>query len=119
MTMAKVFSKAQRLGDFKIESLAVKLLYTLVHRGGIAGRTFVKNSIERGAGVLDVKVDLARLHGFVDQQSAAKICFALHVNARARFDVLREQLGENNLFREEFGADYDLRFWRATRSEER
>jgi len=59
------------------------------------------------------------LHGFVDQQSAAKICFALHVNAGAGFDVLREQLCENNLFCEKFGADYDLRLWRVTRSGER
>src|ERR1700675_1836900 len=92
----------ERLGDFKIEALAVQLLYTLVYSGGIAGRTFIKDRIERGAGVLDVKVDLARLHGFVDQQSTAKICFALHVNAGTGFDVLSEQLGKNNLFREKF-----------------
>src|SRR6202162_1616372 len=111
--------EAQWLGDFKIESLAVKLLYALVHRGGIAGRTFVEHRIERRAGVLDVKINLAGLHRFMDQQSSAKICFALHVNAGAGFDVLRKQLGENNLFREKFGADYDLRFWCATRREER
>src|ERR1700692_626753 len=111
--------KAQWLGNFKIKSLTVKLLHALVHGGRIAGRTFVKNSIECSARVLNVKVDLARLHGFVHQQSTAKICFALYVNAGARFDVLREQLGENNLFREKFGADYDLRFWCVTRSEER
>jgi hypothetical protein len=62
---------------------------------------------------------LARLHGFVDQQSGAKICFALHVNTGAGFDVLREQLSEHNLFCKKFGANYDLGFWRVTRSEER
>jgi hypothetical protein len=40
------------------------------------------------------------------------------VNAGAGFDVLREQLGKNNLFREKFGAYYDLRFWLATRWQE-
>jgi hypothetical protein len=111
--------EAQRLGDFKIESLAIELLYTLVYGRGIAGRPFVKYGIECGAGVLDVKIDLARLHGFVNEQSAAKICFALHVDAGAAFYVLREQLGENDLFSEKFGADYDLRSWRATRGDER
>src|ERR1700722_14181198 len=111
--------EAQRFGDFKIESLAVKLLYTLVHRRRITGRTFVKDSIQCSTGVLDVKIDLPRLHGFVNQQSAAKICFALHVNAGTGFDMLGEQLGEYNLFCKKFGADNDLRFWRVTRSEER
>src|ERR1700719_3563667 len=82
--------EAQRLGDFKIESVAVKLLYPLVHRGGIASRTFVKNRIERRAGVLNVKVHLTGLHRFMDQQGAAKICFAFHVDAGASFNVLRE-----------------------------
>jgi hypothetical protein len=62
---------------------------------------------------------LARLHGFVNQQSTAKICFALHVNAGAGLEVLREQFSKHNLFREKLGADYDLRFWRVTRSGER
>jgi hypothetical protein len=55
----------------------------------------------------------------VHQQSAAKICFALHVNAGVGFNVLREQLGEDNLFCKKFGADYDLRSWCVTRSGER
>jgi hypothetical protein len=55
----------------------------------------------------------------MDQQGAAKIRFAVHVNARVGFNVLREQLGKNNLFREKFGADYDLRSWRTTGSQER
>ena len=102
--------ETERLGDFEIETLGVELFYALVDGGGIAGGRFVQDSVEGRAGVLHVKIDLAGLHGFVDQQSAAEIGFALHVNAGARFDVLGEEFGENDLFGEKFGADYDLDF---------
>ena len=48
----------------------------------------------------------------MDQQRAAEIGFAFHVDAGARFDVLGEEFGEDDLFGEKFGADYDLIFRR-------
>ena len=85
----------------------------MVDRSRIAGRLFVQNGVQRGAGVLHVEIDLAGLHGFVNQQRAAEIGFALHVDAGARFNVLGEQFGQDDLFGEKFGTDYDLRFRRA------
>jgi hypothetical protein len=39
------------------------------------------------------------------KKCAAEIGFAFDVDASARFDVLGEQLGEDDLFGEKFGAD--------------
>jgi hypothetical protein len=43
------------------------------------------------------------------EQRAAEIGFAINMNARASFDVLGKKLGEDNLFREKFGSDGQVR----------
>src|SRR5437879_1330140 len=63
---------------------------------------------EGGAGIFDVEVEFAGLEGFVDQQRAAEVGFAFDGDAGAGFDVLGEELGEDDLLSEEFGADGDF-----------
>lgn len=48
------------------------------------------------------------------EKSAAEVGFAINVNSGASFDVLREELGEDDLFGEKFGADGEMRLrWAA------
>ena len=97
--------ETERLGDCEIETLGVELLHALVDGDGIAGGRFVEDGGEGGAGVFDVEIDVAGEQSFVDEESAAEIGFALDVDAGARFDVLGEEFGEDDLFGEKFGAD--------------
>ena len=106
--------EAKGLGDFEIEALQVALLDALVDIGGIAGSSFIQHGGQRGAGVLHVEIEIARLKGFLAQERAAKIGFALDVDTGASFDVLGEEFGEDDLLGEEFGADGDLGFRGAT-----
>ena len=93
--------KAKRFGDFEAEAPRVFFRDALVDGSGIALRGFAKDCGERGAGVLDVKIDVAAEHGLVYEQSAAKIGFSYYANSGARFDVLRKQFGKDDLFGEE------------------
>jgi len=101
--------KAEWLGDFEVKALGVKLPDAIVDGGGITSRRFVQDGGEGGAGVFNVEVELSSLEGSVDEERAAEIGFASDGDASARFDVLGEQLSENDLLREKFGADGDFR----------
>jgi hypothetical protein len=100
--------EAERLGDFEAEAIGVELLDAAVDGGGIAGRRFIEDGGEGGAGVFDVKVELAGEDGFVDKEGAAEIGLAHDRYAGFGFDVLGEELGEDDLLGEEFGADGDF-----------
>ena len=99
--------EAEGLGDFEVEVLGVKLLDAIVDGRGIAGRRLVEDGGEGGAGVFDIKVELAGLESFVDEERAAEVGLADDGDAGAGFDVLSEEFGEDNLFGEELGADDD------------
>jgi hypothetical protein len=112
--------ETERLGDFEAEALRVELLDAIVDGGGVAGRRFVEDGGEGGAGVFDVEVELARLESFVDEERATKVGLADDGDAGAGFDVLGEELGKDDLFSEEFGADGDVGLlWRAARGQEK
>jgi hypothetical protein len=100
--------EAEWLGDFELETLGVELLDASVDGVGIALRGLIEDSGKSGAGVLDVEVELSCEKSFMDEERAAEIGFADDGNAGAVFDVLGEQLGENDLLGEEFGADGDF-----------
>jgi hypothetical protein len=108
--------EAEGLGDFEVEALGVKLLDAIVDGSGIAGRRLVEDGGEGGAGVFDIKVELAGLESFVDEERAAEVCLADDGDAGAGFDVLSEKFGEDNLFGEELGADGDFRLRRMATS---
>ena len=111
--------KAERLGDFELEALGVELLDAAVDRVGISLRRFVKDGGECRAGVFNVKVEVSCEKSFVHEERAAEIGFADDGNAGAGFDVLGEELGENDLFGEEFGADGDFGLGRTARDKKR
>ena len=94
--------KAERLGDFELKTLSVKLLDAVIDGVGVRGKGFIEDGGECGAGVLDVKIEIAGEQSFVDQKSSAEICFAVDRDASARFDVLGEEFGEDDLFGEKF-----------------
>src|SRR5437660_1801828 len=100
--------KAEWLGNFKVKAISVELLDAIVNRGRIALRSFVEHGSEGRACVFNVEVKLAGLKSFVDEERTAEIGLANDGDAGAGFDVLREQLGENNLLGEKFGADCDF-----------
>jgi len=102
--------ETEGLGDFEIETLRVALLDAPVDIGGIARRSLIQHGRQCGAGVLHVEVEIARLKGFLAEERAAEIGFALDVDTSAGFDVLGEEFGEDDLLGEEFGADGDLGF---------
>lgn len=106
--------EAERLRELQMEAASVFGFDAIVDGGGIAGGRFVEDGGEGGAGVLDVEVEFAGEESLLAEQGAAEIGFALDVKAGAGLDVLGEKLGEDDLFGEEFGADDDLRFVRAT-----
>jgi hypothetical protein len=97
--------EAERLGNFEIETLGVALLDAMVNIVRVAAGGFVEDGGEGRAGVFDVKVEIAGEERFLAQERAAEIGFAIDVEAGAGFDVLGEELGENDLLSEEFGAD--------------
>jgi hypothetical protein len=109
--------EAERLGDFELETLGVKLFDAAVDRVGIALGGFVEDGGEGRAGVFDVEVEVSREKSFVDEERAAEIGFADDGNAGAGFDVLGEQLGENDLFGEKLGTDRDFPLGRAAGDE--
>jgi len=100
--------EAERLGDFELEALGVELLDAAVDGVGIAMRRFVEDGGESRAGVLDVEVEVPCEKSFMDEERASEIGFAGDRNAGAGFNVLGEELGENDLLGEEFGADGDF-----------
>jgi hypothetical protein len=108
--------KAEGLGNFEVEALGVELLDAIVDSGGVAGRRLVEDGGEGGAGVFDIKVELAGLESFVDEERAAEVGLADDGDAGAGFDVLSEEFGEDNLFGEELGADGDFRLRRMAAS---
>src|ERR1700682_5199937 len=67
--------ETERLGDFKIETLAVALFHSTVNIVRIAAGRFGENSGKSGAGVLDVEVEVAGEEGFLTEERAAKIGF--------------------------------------------
>ena len=102
--------KTERFGDGEVKALGVLLLDALVNRSGIPRGRFVEDGVEGCAGVFDVQIDLAGLHGFVYEEGTAQIGFALYVDAGASFDVLGQELGEDDLFGEKLRADDNARF---------
>jgi hypothetical protein len=108
--------EAEGFGDFEVEALSIELPDAVVGGGGIASGRLAEDGGQGGAGVLDVEVKLAGQESFVDKEGTAKVGFADDGNTGTRFDMLREKLGEDDLFSEEFGADGDARLlWRTAR----
>jgi hypothetical protein len=97
--------EAERLGNFEVETLGVALLDAMVDIVRVAAGGFVEDGGEGRAGVFDVEVEVAGEERFLAEERAAEIGFAIDVEAGAGFDVLGEELGEDDLFGEEFGAD--------------
>jgi hypothetical protein len=104
--------EAEGFGNFEVEALGIELFDAIVDGRGIAGRRLVEDGGEGGAGVFDIKVELACLESFVDKERAAEVGLADDGDAGAGFDVLSEEFGEDNLFGEELGADGDSGLWR-------
>lgn len=94
--------EAERLGEFKLKTLGVKLLDAVVNGGGIGSGRFIEYGGERGAGVLDVEIEIAGEQSFVDQESTAEIGLAIDGDASAGFDVLGEEFSEDDLLGEKF-----------------
>jgi hypothetical protein len=97
--------EAERFGDFELKSLGVELLDAAVDGVGIALRGFVEDGREGRTGVFDVEIEVSCEKSFVDEERAAEIGFADNGDAGASFDVLGEELGENDLLGEKLGAD--------------
>src|SRR5580765_7561405 len=91
-----------------MEALGVELFDAMVNGAGIALRGFVEDGSESGAGILDVKIELAGFKGFVDQEGATQICFTINGYARSGFNVLGEKFGKDDLLGEELGTDGDF-----------
>ena len=100
--------ETERLGDFEMKALRVELFDAMVNGAGIALRGFVEDGSESGAGILDVKIELAGFKGFVDQEGATQICFTINGYARSGFNVLGEKFGKDDLLGEELGTDGDF-----------
>jgi hypothetical protein len=108
--------ETERLGNVEIETLSVALFDALVDglRVGIVSGRFAEDGGEGGAGVFDVEIEIAGEKGFLAEERAAEIGFAVDVDAGAGFDMLGEEFGEDDLLGEEFGADGDVRLgWAA------
>jgi len=100
--------EAEGFGDFEVETVGVALLDAMVDVVGVGAGGFVEDGGEGGAGVFDVKVEIAGEEGFVAEEGAAEVGFAVDVDASAGFDVLGEEFGEDDLLGEEFGADGEV-----------
>jgi hypothetical protein len=112
--------KAEGLGDFEIETLSVALFDAIVDVAWVAARGFVEHGREGGAGIFDVQIEVAGEQRFLAEERAAEIGFPFDVDASAGFDVLGEELREDDLLGEEFGADGEvglLRFAAGQRKE--
>ena len=97
--------KAEGLGDFEIETLGVALFHASIDVVRVRARRFVENGGQGGAGVFDIEVEIAGEERLLAEEGAAGIGFAVDVDGGAGFDVLSEELGEDYLLGEEFGAD--------------
>jgi hypothetical protein len=100
--------EAERLGDFEIETLSVALFHAIVDIAWVAARGFVEDGGEGGAGVFDVEVEVPGEERFLAEERAAEVGFAFDVDAGAGFDVLGEELREDNLLGEKFGTDGEV-----------
>jgi hypothetical protein len=100
--------ETERLGDFEMKALRVELFNPMVDGVRIALRGFVEDGGECGAGVLDVKIELAGFESFVNKEGAAEIRLALNRDAGFGFYVLGQKFGKNDLLGEEFGTDRDF-----------
>jgi hypothetical protein len=100
--------KAERLGNFKIEALGVALFDASVDVAWVPARRFVEDSGEGGTGVFDIEVEVAGEERFLAEERAAEIGFAFDVDAGAGFDVLGEELREDDLFGEKLGTDGEV-----------
>jgi len=93
--------------------VGVSAFHARVNFGGVvSARRFAEDGCECRAGVFHVEVEVARQKGLLAEQGAAEIALADDVNAGAGFDVLREQLSEDDLLSKEFGTDNDGRLRR-------
>ncbi len=97
--------KAERLGDFEVEPFGVTLLDATVNVARVGGRRFVEDRGQGRAGIFDVEIEVAGEERLLAKERAAEIGFAIDMYSGARFDVLGEELGENDLLGEKFGAD--------------
>ena len=102
--------ESERLGDIEIETLGVALFHAFVDglSVGIVSGSFAEYGSEGGAGVFDVEIEIAGEEGFLAEECAAEIGFALDMDTGAGFDVLGEELSKDDLLGEEFGADGDV-----------
>ena len=94
--------KTERLGYFEIETRRIALLDAVIDFAWIAAGGFVKYGRERGPGVFDVEIEITCEESFLAEKRTAEIGFAFDMHAGARFDVLREELRQDNLLGEEF-----------------
>lgn len=103
--------ETERFSKDEIEALGILLFDAIIDlRGRVRAGRFVEDGGEGGAGVLDVKIDIAGEESFVDEESAAEIGFAVDGDSGAGFDVLGEKFREDNLLGEKFGADDEMRW---------
>src|SRR5712692_1048807 len=109
--------EAERLGDFKMEAIGVEPLdavidgvRVIVMCDTLAVRIwgFIQDGSEGSAGVFDVEVELASKESFVDEEAAAKVGLSNDGDTSFGFDVLRQELGEDDLLGEKFRADGDF-----------
>src|ERR1700722_11602495 len=89
-----------------MEALGVLLLDAIVDgRGGIRAGRFVEDGGQCRAGVFDVKIEVPGEDGFVNQKSTAEVGFAIDGDVGAGLNVLGQELGQDDLLGEKFGAD--------------
>ena len=100
----------------RASAVCVELAYLSEHGLRIFDDRPPEDRGQRGAGVLDVDVDLAGRERAVADERAAKIQLASHRQSRLTLDRLRDDLTQNQLLREVLRADDDRRLLSASRA---
>src|SRR5207302_991612 len=90
--------ESERRADFKTEAIPVGISNRPVDRVRIVGRGFAQYSREGRAGIFSVEVHLPGEHRSMAYKRAPQVEPTINSQTRVGFDLLRQQLGENDLF---------------------
>jgi len=90
-----------------MELIFVGTFYLAIDSFFIGAGRLLENGGQGCAGVFGVNIDSSGEDGLVADEGAGKVEPALDREMGARFDDLCEELSENQLLGEIFGADYD------------
>ena len=96
--------ESERRANVKTEAIPVGISNRAVDRLGVIGGRFGQDGGESRARIFGVEVHLSGEHGAVADKRAAQIQPAIDPQGCMGFDLLGQQLGEDDLFGEIFGA---------------